>query len=100
MTRKLPDVEKLLLADVLTDVTNRGTRIPADVATQYESLRGYAPRDLRWFMLYAAVQWGIVFLRTGARRAHFGEQEMPAVPEELIHNKMHLESQLSDFAGF
>ena len=34
MTRKLPDVEKLLLADVLTDVTNRGTRIPADVATQ------------------------------------------------------------------
>lgn len=34
MTRRLPDVEALLLADVLTDVTNKGTRIPADVATQ------------------------------------------------------------------
>jgi aminoglycoside phosphotransferase (APT) family kinase protein len=73
---------------------------PTDVATQYESLRGKTPRDLRWFMVYAAIQWGIVFLRTGARRAHFGEQEMPEVPEDLIHNKMHLESLLSDYEGF
>jgi aminoglycoside phosphotransferase (APT) family kinase protein len=72
---------------------------PADVAAQYESLRGHAVRDLRFFMVYAAIQWGIVFLRTGARRAHFGEQEMPADPEELIHNKMHLESLLSDLDG-
>ena len=34
MTRRLPDIEALLLTDVLTDVTNRGTRIPADVATR------------------------------------------------------------------
>jgi aminoglycoside phosphotransferase (APT) family kinase protein len=68
----------------------------ADVATHYESLTGHAPRDLRWFMVYSAVQWGIVFLRTGTRQAHFGEREMPEVPEELIHNRMHLESLLSD----
>jgi aminoglycoside phosphotransferase (APT) family kinase protein len=72
---------------------------PTEVAAQYESLRGHAPRNLRWFMLYGAVQWGIVFLRTGARRAHFGEQEMPDIPEDLIHNKMHLESLLSDLEG-
>ncbi len=72
---------------------------PAEVAAQYESRRGYAVRDLRFFMVYAAIQWGIVFLRTGARRAHFGEQEMPANPEDLIHNKMHLETLLSELDG-
>jgi aminoglycoside phosphotransferase (APT) family kinase protein len=72
---------------------------PADVATQYEKLRGYAVRDLRFFMVYAAVQWGIVFLRTGHRRAHFGEQEMPADPQDLIHNRPHLESLLADVDG-
>jgi aminoglycoside phosphotransferase (APT) family kinase protein len=72
---------------------------PADVAGHYESLRGYAARDLHWYTVYCAVQWGIVFLRTGTRQAHFGEREMPANPEELIHNLMHLESLLPEFAG-
>ena len=64
-----------------------GFMTPADVAAQYESLTGHAVRDLRFFMVYAAVQWGIVFLRTGSRQAHFGEREMPAQPEDLIHNR-------------
>ena len=72
---------------------------PADVATHYEALRGYAVRDLRFFMVYAAVQWGIVFLRTGQRQAHFGEREMPADPEDLLHNRPHLESLLADLDG-
>ena len=72
---------------------------PSDVATQYESLRGHAVRDLRFFMVYAAVQWGIVFLRTGHRQAHFGEREMPADPQELLHNRPHLESLLTDIDG-
>jgi hypothetical protein len=49
-------------------------------------------------MLYAAVQWGIVFLRTSQRQIHFGEIEPPADPEELIRNKVHLDSLLSEFA--
>jgi aminoglycoside phosphotransferase (APT) family kinase protein len=72
---------------------------PADVATQYEKLRGYAVRDLRFFMVYAAVQWGIVFLRTGQRQAHFGEREMPSDPQELLHNRPHLESLLAELDG-
>jgi aminoglycoside phosphotransferase (APT) family kinase protein len=72
---------------------------PADVASQYEALRGYAVRDLRFFMVYAAVQWGIVFLRTGGRQAHFGEREMPADPQDLLHNRPHLESLLADLDG-
>jgi aminoglycoside phosphotransferase (APT) family kinase protein len=69
---------------------------PADVAAKYESLTGYAPRNLRFFMVYCAVQWAVVFLRTGTRQAHFGEIEMPADVDELIRNSIHLESLLDD----
>jgi aminoglycoside phosphotransferase (APT) family kinase protein len=72
---------------------------PADVAAKYESLRGYAVRDLRFYFVYSAVQWGIVFLRTGQRSIHFGEVEMPADPEDLIHTKPHLENLLADVDG-
>lgn len=67
-----------------------------DVATQYESLTGHAPRDLPFFMAYAALQWGTVFLRTGQRSAHFGEREMPTDPEELILNRARIATMLTD----
>jgi aminoglycoside phosphotransferase (APT) family kinase protein len=69
---------------------------PADVAGQYESLTGYAPRDLRFYMVYCALQWGIVFLRTAARAVHFGEREWPVDRDEVMHNRPHLESLLDD----
>jgi aminoglycoside phosphotransferase (APT) family kinase protein len=72
---------------------------PADVAGQYEELTGHAVRDLRFFMVYAAVQWGIVFLRTGVRQAHFEGVPVPDSPEDMIHNRPHLESLLADVEG-
>lgn len=60
---------------------------PDDAAATYESLTGYTPRDLDWYVMYAAVQWGIVFMRTGTRQAHFGEIEMPADVDELLHHR-------------
>ena len=33
--------------------------------------------DLRWFYVYSGVVWCCVFMRTGARRVHFGEFEQP-----------------------
>jgi aminoglycoside phosphotransferase (APT) family kinase protein len=72
---------------------------PADVAAHYESLRGYAVRDLRFFMVYSAIQWGIVFLRTGWRQVHFGEREVPTDPDEFIHNRIHLETLLAEVEG-
>ena len=53
------------------------------------------PRDLDFFRRYAALQWGIVFLRTGRRQAHFGERELPAEPEELIYNRAQLDRLFS-----
>ncbi len=51
-----------------------------------------------WYQLYDAVQWGIVFMRTGARQVHFGEIEAPDDVETLIHHRPLFE-QLLDEAG-
>lgn len=66
-----------------------------DVVETYESLTGYAPRDLDFYMTYAAVEWAIVFLRTGLRAVHFGEREMPSDVHDLMHHRGLLEQMLS-----
>ena len=68
---------------------------PDDVAATYESLTGHGPRHLAWYGTYAAVQYAIVFLRTGARSVHFGEAEMPAAVDDLIINREPLERMLA-----
>src|SRR4051794_27637241 len=62
-----------------------------DVCGHYEAVTGHAPGELAFYRRYAALQWGIVFLRTGQRQAHFGERELPADPEELIYNRAQLD---------
>ena len=66
-----------------------------EVAAEYERLSGYTPRDLEFYMTYAAVEWAIVFLRTGLRAVHFGEQEMPDDVHDLMHHRGLLEQMLS-----
>jgi aminoglycoside phosphotransferase (APT) family kinase protein len=67
-----------------------------DVCARYEDITGHAPRDLDFYLTYAVLQWGVVFLRTGQRQAHFGEREMPADAEELIYCRPLLERMLAD----
>jgi aminoglycoside phosphotransferase (APT) family kinase protein len=42
--------------------------------------------DLRWFYVYSGVMWACVFMRTGARRVHFGETEKPEDVESLFYH--------------
>ena len=42
--------------------------------------------DLRWFYVYSAVIWCCVFMRTGARRVHFGEIERPEDVESMFYH--------------
>jgi aminoglycoside phosphotransferase (APT) family kinase protein len=67
-----------------------------DVAARYEALTGHTPRDLAFYGTYSAVQYAIVFLRTGARSIHFGEAEMPAAVDDLILNREQIEAMLAD----
>jgi len=51
-----------------------------DVRTTYQRLTGIDVGDLNWFYVYSGVMWACVFMRTGARRVHFGEIEKPDDP--------------------
>ncbi|MDO9455716.1 phosphotransferase family protein [Nocardioides sp.] len=65
-----------------------------DIVATYEEITGVTLADLTWFHLYNAVQWCIVFMRTGARQIHFGEIERPDDIETLMHHKLLMESIL------
>lgn len=65
------------LPDVLREEHVRGT---------YQSLTGVELGDLRWFYIYSGVIWCCVFMRTGARRVHFGEIEKPDDVEAMFYH--------------
>lgn len=57
-----------------------------DVRASYRRLAGVDVGDLRWFYVYSGVMWACVFMRTGARRVHFGETEKPDDVESLFYH--------------
>ena len=67
-----------------------------DVVATYTDLTGVPVGDLRWYHLYNAVQWCVVFMRTGARQVHFGEIERPDDVETLFHHKALVERLLAE----
>jgi aminoglycoside phosphotransferase (APT) family kinase protein len=67
-----------------------------DVTATYAGLTGVEVGDLQWFEVYAAVLWGVVFRRTGARQAHFGEIELPDDVDALMHHAPLFRALLDD----
>lgn len=57
-----------------------------DVRATYQRLTGVELGDLRWFYVFSGVIWCVVFMRTGARRVHFGEMERPDDVESLFYH--------------
>lgn len=57
-----------------------------DVRAMYQELTGVELSDLNWFYVYSGVMWACVFMRTGARRVHFGEVEKPDDVETLFYH--------------
>ncbi|MCX6396740.1 MAG: phosphotransferase family protein [Propionibacteriales bacterium] len=58
-----------------------------DVSATYTAATGVEVHDLRWFEIYSAVIWGVVFMRTGARQVHFGELDgLPEDVDSLFHH--------------
>lgn len=59
----------------------------ADVCEQYEQLTGVAPKNIRWYLLYAALRHAIVMFRITRRQILFGETVMPDNPDHaFIHH--------------
>ncbi|HWT47270.1 MAG TPA: phosphotransferase family protein [Mycobacterium sp.] len=57
-----------------------------DVRATYRRLTSVEVGDLQWFYAYSGVMWACVFMRTGARRVHFGETEKPDDVESLFYH--------------
>ncbi|MBV9513759.1 MAG: phosphotransferase family protein [Mycobacteriaceae bacterium] len=69
-----------------------------DVRDTYRRLTGVQLGDLRWFYAYSGVMWACVFMRTGARRVHFGEIEKPEDVESLFYHGALLKRLIGDDA--
>lgn len=67
-----------------------------DVRATYERLTGETLGDLHWFYIYSAVIWCCVFMRTTARRVHFGEMEQPEDVESTFYHAPLLRRLLQD----
>lgn len=57
-----------------------------DVRATYETMTGTELGDLKWFYIYSGVIWCCVFMRTGARRVHFGEIDKPDDVESMFYH--------------
>jgi aminoglycoside phosphotransferase (APT) family kinase protein len=62
-----------------------------DVVATYERLGSRPAGDLSWYSLYAAVQWAVIFMRTGTSQLRSKEIEMPDDVEGLFHHRGLLE---------
>jgi aminoglycoside phosphotransferase (APT) family kinase protein len=67
-----------------------------DVRAAYAEATGKELGDLTWYHLYNAVQWCVVFMRTGARSIHFGEVERPDDIETMFHHKPLMDRLLAE----
>lgn len=66
-----------------------------DVATEYERVAGYTPRDLDFYLMYAALRHAVIMARLQRRAIHFGEAVMPGDPDDLITFRLLLEEMLA-----
>lgn len=65
-----------------------------DVVATYTEAAGSPPQDMEFFVTYAAVRSAVVMWRTTERRIHFGDQERPADPDDMITHRAALERML------
>ncbi|MBX7433650.1 phosphotransferase family protein [Mycobacterium sp. Y57] len=67
-----------------------------DVRATYRDMTGITLGDLHWFYVYSGVVWACVFMRTGARRVHFGEIERPEDIETLFYHASLLKRMIGE----
>ncbi|GAC1315375.1 MAG: phosphotransferase family protein [Acidimicrobiales bacterium] len=66
----------------------------ADVTETYTAATGTAPRDMEFFVTYAAIRSAVVMWRTTERQVHFGDVERPVDPDDMITHRASLERML------
>jgi aminoglycoside phosphotransferase (APT) family kinase protein len=67
----------------------------ADVENAYADATGHVPRDLDWYLVYAALRQALTSIRVSLRAVHFGEREQPADVNDLVADRPHLERTIT-----
>ena len=67
----------------------------SDVERCYQELTGWPPRDMDFYLTYAAFRHAIIMARIRRRMIHFGEDEVPADPDDYVMHRASLEQLLA-----
>ncbi|MGI5328778.1 phosphotransferase family protein [Actinomadura nitritigenes] len=67
----------------------------SDVEQIYARETGHVPRDMDWYLVYAAARHGIALTRVSQRAVHFGEAEPPADPDAPVLHRATLEAMMA-----
>lgn len=65
------------------------------VIGRYTQLTGWKPRDLDWYIDYAALRQALVSIRVSQRAIAFGERPNVSEPDDLVLDRQYLEEMLS-----
>jgi aminoglycoside phosphotransferase (APT) family kinase protein len=66
----------------------------SDVERGYADASGYVPRDMDFYLLYAALRHAIIMARIKRRMIHFGEDEVPADIDDYVLHRASLDKLL------
>jgi aminoglycoside phosphotransferase (APT) family kinase protein len=66
-----------------------------EVERCYQELTGYQLRDMDFYLTYAALRHAIVMARIKRRMIHFGEDQVPADPDDYVMHRAALEELLA-----
>jgi aminoglycoside phosphotransferase (APT) family kinase protein len=67
----------------------------SDVERCYQELSGWAPRDMDFYLVYAALRHAIVMARVKRRMIHFGEDRAPDDPDDYVMHRASLDRLLA-----
>jgi aminoglycoside phosphotransferase (APT) family kinase protein len=90
MHRFFQDIAEFFEVAGLPDFLRR-----SDVEQYYQELTGWQLRDMDFYLTYAALRHAIIMARIRRRMIHFGEDEVPADPDDYVMHRASLERLLA-----
>jgi aminoglycoside phosphotransferase (APT) family kinase protein len=90
MHRFFQDIGEFFEVPGLPDFLRR-----SDVEQYYQELTGWQLRDMDFYLTYAALRHAIIMSRIRRRMIHFGEDDVPADPDDYVMHRASLERLLA-----
>jgi aminoglycoside phosphotransferase (APT) family kinase protein len=88
--RFFQDIAEVFEVEGLPDFLRR-----SDVEHCYSELTGWQLRDMDFYLTYAALRHAIIMARIRRRMIHFGEDDVPADPDDYVMHRASLERLLA-----